>query len=752
MSQIIDEGVTLDRHRLRVSTRCLSPVLVTEIVDAKGDPVAVAPALRLGAEFISEFDLRKLPVEGFFSIRLQSVGPVAFGEVVVRRQRELAIAIPESKSTVARVATSKFDRENATAFATLLADFGAAELTLRISRSETPSDVVAPRAGRRKLVVPRAPPAPAQQAVLSTDARQLDNKLWGGFSTTARQELERLFSRAAAPRGERIGAAWSLARWHAYAERRDLAIEMIEAMNELAGAPIVSTMVVLLQTECLIALGRAEEARAVLVRAMASREKPDPDLYLAYANTYATDRVADAKRLEWINRVYNMAGVAPIKKADGASPLTLDNLSADSRRQVATDGPKVTVVVPAYNVAATIGKAVESLVNQTWGNLEIVIVDDCSTDGSWDAMKALAKKNEAIVPIVPIRLERNSGAYIARNRGLEVASGELIMTHDGDDWSHPQQIETQVRGMSGRPDVLGSRSNWARTTHDLRFRSVWRMEETLIQMNWSSFMFRRGVLEKLGGWDRVRACGDFEFFRRAQAVFGAKAFSIEKPDVPLAMGLVSDTSLTSSSATHLSTVTFGVRRDYQDAALWWHQSRSNKKDMALDPDQEERPFPAPPSFLPDRPSRPEYDVLVALDTNGKGTSYLSTMRFIRRCIREKKRLAIFHWADFSSNAPVDGAFWDLANKQVLDIISSGERIIAEMVLIGDPKVVQYPIDRPPSVAFKRLFVNETIAAKIPQTSRPAVDVKLAKEVLAKIFGSPGTWIPGARLLEPGERG
>ena len=303
-----------------------------------------------------------------------------------------------------------------------------------------------------------------------------------------------------------------------------------------------------------------------------------PNLCLAYANCFADDPSSDEVRLEWINRVLQEGGFAPVDKANRNAPLTIGNLVVRAATRAAiAEPPKVSVIMPVYNNVATVRTAIESVKGQTWPNVELIVVDDASTDGSWEVIQSLAASHSGITAL---RQTENQGNYIARNLGLSRATGEYITTHDGDDWSHPQKIEEQYRQMAARAGTLGSRSHWVRVTDTLRFVFEWQPRERLIALNPSSFMFRRNMLAGLGGWDRVRASGDGEFIGRAERAFGAGAFIRTSQAAPLSFGLQSASSLTGRADTSFDTLHFGLRRDYFDAARWWWQKQNG---FYLDP-------------------------------------------------------------------------------------------------------------------------------------------------------------------------
>lgn len=103
---------------------------------------------------------------------------------------------------------------------------------------------------------------------------------------------------------------------------------------------------------------------------------------------------------------------------------------------------KVSIVITAYNVGHTLRKAVESAVWQTWDDVEVIVVEDKSTDGTRDVLFELAEK----YPDVTVLLcSRNVGAGLARRRGISYATGDYVLLLDGDDWIEPDYVERLAR-------------------------------------------------------------------------------------------------------------------------------------------------------------------------------------------------------------------------------------------------------------------------------------------------------------------
>lgn len=101
--------------------------------------------------------------------------------------------------------------------------------------------------------------------------------------------------------------------------------------------------------------------------------------------------------------------------------------------------PKISIIIPAYNCAKYVCKAINSAINQTYKNIEIIVVNDGSNDNETE--KILLSFNQKIKYIY----KENEGVSLARNKGIEASSGEYIMFLDADDWIDETMCETLVR-------------------------------------------------------------------------------------------------------------------------------------------------------------------------------------------------------------------------------------------------------------------------------------------------------------------
>lgn len=105
---------------------------------------------------------------------------------------------------------------------------------------------------------------------------------------------------------------------------------------------------------------------------------------------------------------------------------------------------KVSIITPVYNCATFLEDTVRSVIQQSYQNWELILVDDCSTDDSLKIARQLAASDSRIKVI---QLQENSGAAAARNKGLELAQGRYIAFLDSDDLWLPEKLEKQLAFM-----------------------------------------------------------------------------------------------------------------------------------------------------------------------------------------------------------------------------------------------------------------------------------------------------------------
>lgn len=112
--------------------------------------------------------------------------------------------------------------------------------------------------------------------------------------------------------------------------------------------------------------------------------------------------------------------------------------------------PKISVLLPAYNAGKYLVSAIESVLNQTEPNFELIAVDDGSKDDTPHLLRSLAKRD----PRIKVISRANTGIVGALNDALDASQAPLIARMDGDDWCHPRRFARQLAHMNDNPDVV----------------------------------------------------------------------------------------------------------------------------------------------------------------------------------------------------------------------------------------------------------------------------------------------------------
>lgn len=315
-----------------------------------------------------------------------------------------------------------------------------------------------------------------------------------------------------------------------------------------------------LRVALLLNLGHTEEADALLTRGFTARIT-DPQLFLLAANRLSE---STGDKLIAINHFLSSFSLKPVSITRPDDPLSVTNLSIECGLK-SVDGPLVSILVTAFNLESRIEQALESLLVQSWRNLEIIVVDDASTDQTSDRVKVLVQRDARVSLI---RLTQNVGTYVAKLTAFRQARGEFVLCHDGDDWSHPERVFRQMRPLLDCPEVVATTSKLVRMTDDgcLFARQLY----PLMRLNPSSPLFRRDLIAQSAGlWDCVRTGADSEFLARLKLVFGRKA--VRPVNLPLCFGAHRNDSLVASSETGYGNGGVAPERlAYWEAWTHWH--------------------------------------------------------------------------------------------------------------------------------------------------------------------------------------
>lgn len=548
-----------------------------------------------------------------------------------------------------------------------------------------------------------------------------------GFTELALNELHELHQNETDPYMKRL-VAWELTLWYANQYTKAGAEQALRYIGDAAHGEKNREQlrrIAIIEAECLARIGNSETAYALLKERIEIREHPD--LYLAIANL--EENVEE--RLSWINKAYRHYGLNPIAFSSLDSP-TYDELQMEKHEKKIVEQPKVSVILPAYNAESGIRIAVESILAQTWENLELLIVDDCSTDGTLEVIEQYAKQDERVKCF---QTPKNSGPYVARNIALAAASGDFVTVNDADDWSHEKKIEIQVRHLLDNPTIIANSSEHARLTEELY---LYRRGTPgrYIFPNMSSIMFRKKEVQaKLGFWDSVRFAADGEFKRRLIREFGKERF-IDLPSGPLSLPRQSVSSLTSSSAFGYNGFFMGVRKEYVESLEYYHKKH---KDLFFPFPQTTRPFPVPEPMWPERETKDKgarkFDVVIAGDFRALEQDALEIKEIKHRMVSTKDgRIGLVQLYRYDLELPLDIAptVRELIDGDRLQMLVYGEKIATEKLIVMDYNVVGHEQKYIPQINPKEvnIIVKEYVEA-FDETA----------EKMLEIFGDTVTFFP-----------
>ncbi|MDA3896006.1 MAG: glycosyltransferase [Desulfobacteraceae bacterium] len=180
--------------------------------------------------------------------------------------------------------------------------------------------------------------------------------------------------------------------------------------------------------------------------------------------------------------------------------------------------PLVSVIIPTYNRAWTLKKAIDSVLEQDYKNFELIVVNDGSTDDTEALVTEYAKS-------VKFVQQPNLGVSAARNKGIQISSGSLISFLDSDDYWEPGKLSAQVEFFNGNPDALicQTEETWIRNgkrvtpkqKHKKQSGMIFIPSLALCLVSPSAVMMRKMLFAKVDVFDEsLPACEDYDLWLR----------------------------------------------------------------------------------------------------------------------------------------------------------------------------------------------------------------------------------------------
>lgn len=278
-------------------------------------------------------------------------------------------------------------------------------------------------------------------------------------------------------------------------------------------------------------------------------------------------------------------GPSDLRAASG--PADLDLLYARGALRH-TSPPRhmelVTVIMPSFNNGAWLERAVNSVLSQQGARVELIVIDDGSSD---DSVAIACRIAADFHNMRVISLLRNFGCYYARNIGVIEARGDYITLLDSDDIMTPDRIARQLDAVKSRPGAVASQSQLRRWTAD------YKKPVSELKYSEGSLLWRRDIINDIGPYDSVRYGGDTEFRMRLLTRYGGDAI-VRFPEEQYFARTLED-SLTNRGGSQAYGNQNGMlklqlsteRKDYVENFMNWHKSADP---LRIEVSQFTRPF------------------------------------------------------------------------------------------------------------------------------------------------------------------
>ncbi len=195
----------------------------------------------------------------------------------------------------------------------------------------------------------------------------------------------------------------------------------------------------------------------------------------------------------------------------------------------ANSNPLVSIIIPCYNHAHYLPKALESVFIQQYPSIEIIVVDDGSVDNT--------KEVALSYPQVKYVYQQNSGLSAARNTGIKNSSGEYLVFLDADDWLYPEAIQTNAEFLNKHTEIAFVSGDYDFAKHDVVFKHGGYEPVTanhyigFLQKNYigmiATVMFRRWVFKEFLYDTSLKTCEDYDLYLRITRKYKVKHHSVK---------------------------------------------------------------------------------------------------------------------------------------------------------------------------------------------------------------------------------
>lgn len=460
-------------------------------------------------------------------------------------------------------------------------------------------------------------------------------------------------------------------------------------------------------------------------------------------NPFVTQDLSMAEAwIEQFNAPFSKYNLLPIEVA-GKAEVPFNSLSChvpDTRGPVIRSDKKVSVIFTSYQPQRSdIYTAVGSIINQTWTNLEIVVVNDSSGPEYEPVFDEIASLDPRIRVI---STPENVGTYGARNLGFENAQGDYLTGHDDDDWSHPQRIEIQVAFLEANRGVAGCRVYSIACDENLLMTRLGK--STPVESNASTLMLPSEVWDQVGGFLPVRKAGDTELYLRIERLTQKNVHDLK---VPLTVIRKAAGSLSNSE--FRAGWSHPARRNFKTSYKHWHENASDAE-LALNEG-------APPNLsvphrfqvAPDGDAS-RFDVIFAGDWHPFGGPQRSMLEEVKALLAAGKRVGVMHLepARFMSSKERS------IGTQILELINTGQvssvlyddPAVTDLLILRYPPIMQFPPAEPSNVEAGKVVI---VANQAPE-ELDGSDIRYIPSMVQKhtesAFNAEVSWVPQSDMV------
>ena len=230
--------------------------------------------------------------------------------------------------------------------------------------------------------------------------------------------------------------------------------------------------------------------------------------------------------------------------------------------------PTVTVIMTTFNSSKTVSAAVRSVMEQDYPHIELLVIDDASTDNTSEVVRGLMKKyKDHRYKFSFMQNPTNVGTYVSKNRAIQAAAGDYITGHDSDDTAEKNYVTTLMKPhIEQMPNVKITAVECAARSGASRNDGTPRTVFCCI-----SQCFSKELVNEMGYFDSVRFAADSEFYKRCRRIFGTR--SVVRIQKLLYNAVRTQASLTGDSKTGFYSK---PRKYYVSQFTKWHKTTTRE--------------------------------------------------------------------------------------------------------------------------------------------------------------------------------